>query len=704
MKALGELVERRPFAVALFLALALLVVPYRTLLGPGVPSGRDLVPYFYPLKAHLVEAVRAGEMPWIDRFRGGGLPLLSSPGAGAFDPGNAFFLFLPMAAAAKAWMLARVLTGAAGFAVFLRLAGLPPLSSALGALAWGACGVTASSASFLGFSSAFAALPWLAAGLLHVRSKRSPRSVALLGVATALLLVASVPEPAVAAGILALVLLSGRGEGSPARERLGTAGLWAGAAALGGLLAAPALGALLVTGVESIRSVEGALLPGFAEQGSLPPVRLADLLADGAVADWTRVFRTDGVSSYPYFPSLTPGRLAWTLALLGLLAGRGGRARASALAGAGVLLALGPATPVFGFFLHVAPFASSLRYPEKYVVLFAFGVAWLAALGAAALEGALGGRRKWAAFAFLAALLLADRDAVTSRLLPMAPASLLERRPTVLSRLPGDAGRMGTPPRVFVLSAFQMPKGVTPPAPASAGAWMAEWAFPASPGLFGVATVYERDYDVSLPRAQLEWTVFLEESSPSSPEPGRLARAAGALGVVEAGPGAGGVLAARLRPFPDPVPPFRFVRRVVAVKDPGERATRFLREGVPVDAAFVEGGAGRAEEPSPARVLGVSDRPSRLELEVEVAGPGPAYLLVSRPLVATRDATLDGRAVVVDDANLGFTGLAVPPGRHVVRLRPRRTWLIMAVVSSVLGLALTVGGLRWRRGGVRPLR
>jgi hypothetical protein len=704
LKALGELVERRPYAVALFFALALLVVPYRTLLGPGVPSGRDLVPYFYPLKAHLVEAVRAGEMPWIDRFRGGGLSLLSSPGAGAFDPGNSLFLFLPMAVAAKAWMLARVLTGAAGFAVFLRLAGLPPLSSALGALAWGACGVTASSASFLSTSSAHAVLPWLAAGLLHVRSTRSPRSVALLGVATALLLAASVPEPVVAAALLALVLLAGRGEGSPARERLGTVGLWAWAAALGALLAAPALGALLVTGVESIRSVGGALLPGFAEQGALAPIRLAELLVDGAVADWTRVSRAEGVPSYPYFPSLTPGRLAWTLALLGLLAGRGGRARASALAVAGVLLALGPATPVFGLLLHAAPFASSLRYPEKYVVLFAFGVAWLAALGAAALEGALGGRKRWAAFALLAALLLADRDAVTSRLLPMAPAGLLERRPTVLAHLPGDAGQLGTPPRIFVVTAFHMPAGATPPAPGSTGPWMAEWALPASPGLFGVATVYERDYDVSLPRAQLEWTVFLETSPSASPMPEALARAAGVVAVVEAGPGPGGAPVPRLRPLPEPVPPFRFVRRVVAVKDPGERATRFLREGVPVDAAFVEGGAARAEEPSPARVLGVSDRPSRLELEVEVAGPGPAYLLVSRPLVATRDATLDGRAVEVDDANLGFTGLAVPPGRHIVRLQPRRTWLIMAAVSSVLGLALTVGGLRWRRGGSRPLR
>ena len=112
-------------------------------------------------------------------------------------------------------------------------------------------------------------------------------------------------------------------------------------------------------------------------------------------------------------------------------------------------------------------------------------------------------------------------------------------------------------------------------------------------------------------------------------------------------------------------------------------------------------GAGEGLVPSRGRVLRVSDRPSGLELEVEVAGPGPAYLLVCRPLVATREATVDALGVAVDDANLGFSGLAVPKGRHVVRLRPRRGWLIIAAVISALALAATSFlCLRRRRGGV----
>jgi uncharacterized membrane protein YfhO len=63
---------------------------------------------------------------------------------------------------------------------------------------------------------------------------------------------------------------------------------------------------------------------------------------------------------------------------------------------------------------------------------------------------------------------------------------------------------------------------------------------------------------------------------------------------------------------------------------------------------------------------------------------------------------LDGRGVAVDDANLGFSGLAVPEGRHVVRLRPRRGWLIIAAVISTLALAAVTFLSRRRRPVASP--
>jgi hypothetical protein len=150
--------------------------------------------------------------------------------------------------------------------------------------------------------------------------------------------------------------------------------------------------------------------------------------------------------------------------------------------------------------------------------------------------------------------------------------------------------------------------------------------------------------------------------------------------------GAGGSPVPGLRLFRDPVLPVRFVARVFREAGPREAATRFLRERAPVDAAFLSV-PGTPLVPSPGRVLRISDRPSRLEIDVEVVGPEHGYLLVCRPLAAARAATLDGRPVVVDDANVGFAGLAIPPGHHVIRLRPRRSWLIIAAVISAWALA-----------------
>ncbi len=687
MRSLRELCEKRPFAVALFAALVLLLVPYRILLGPGVPSGRDLLPYFYPLKTHLVEALRAGEMPWIDRYRQGGLPLLAWPGVAAFDPGNVLFVLLPTAVAAKAWMLLRVLTGAAGFAVFLRLSGLPPLSSALGGLTWGAAGITTSAASFLGFASAHAALPWLAAALLRVRSRRDARSLVLLAAATALLVVASVPEPLLAAALLAVVLLAGRGPAPGLRERGTTFALWGAGGLLGALLAAPTLATLGITGLESIRGVHGALLPGFAEMGSLPPARLAELLADGVVADWTRTSAAVGIRSYPYFPSLTPGRVAWVLALLGLLAGRGARLRASALAALGILLALGPATPVAGWIAKAVPFAASIRYPEKWLVLFAFGIAWLAALGAAAMERALPGRRK-VVLGLLGLLLVADRAVLTPRLLPMSDPAVLTEEPPVLAALQG-ARQDEPPPRLLSLPGSELPPGAGTNDPAVSGPTMASWAIPWTFTRFGIGSVYEADYDAALPRAQLEWALLLEKAPTGGPLAVALARSAGAVAVVTYETSPAGRPVPRLLPVARPVPPIRFVSSVVREPGPLAAATRFLRDRAPVDAAVLSS-PGPPLVPSAGRVLRVSDRPDRLEVEVEVAGPAPGYLFVARPLVAARRATIDGRSAAVDDVNVGFAGLTVPPGRHVVRLRPSGGWLMIAAVMSVLGLLATV--------------
>ena len=62
---------------------------------------------------------------------------------------------------------------------------------------------------------------------------------------------------------------------------------------------------------------------------------------------------------------------------------------------------------------------------------------------------------------------------------------------------------------------------------------------------------------------------------------------------------------------------------------------------------------------------------------------------------AAEEATIDGRPARVSRVAFGFAGLAVPPGRHALRLRPDTRWvkigaMISAFTALVLGAALLV--------------
>ena len=332
----------------LLFVLALALVPYRDFFTERVPAARDLLFYFYPAKAHLVEALRAGQVPWIDRYRWGGTPLLSNPGYAAFDPGNLLFLLLPPGAAAKAWILLRLLTGIAGFSAFSRRLGLSAWPAAAAGLGYGLSGVSVSLLPFLGASAAWSLLPWIAAAVPGAGRPAGTTPVVRLALVTALLAVAGAPEFLVYAAAIALALVAGKrmepGEG-PEVPRTRRLAVLAGGVILGAALAAPAVLSGLATALESSRAPGGGLTRQAAAVGALPPERLKEFLADGLVEDWTRRAAVRSLPDYyPYLPSITPGRVGVLLAGVGLLFGGAGRLRAGALVVLGVLLGLGPAT------------------------------------------------------------------------------------------------------------------------------------------------------------------------------------------------------------------------------------------------------------------------------------------------------------------------------------------------------------------------
>jgi hypothetical protein len=117
---------------------------------------------------------------------------------------------------------------------------------------------------------------------------------------------------------------------------------------------------------------------------------------------WSHAF--DRPQGGAYFP----GGTALALAALALAVGRGGRdprvRMFVAVALAGGLLALGPATPLYAAFQAVFPPMRGLRDPSRFGALVVLGVGFLAALGLAAVRQRLPRRGRIALPLFLIAL------------------------------------------------------------------------------------------------------------------------------------------------------------------------------------------------------------------------------------------------------------------------------------------------------------
>ena len=682
-------------------ALVLGLLPLWAFFGSGVPVGRDLLFYFFPLKAHLAEAVLRGELPWVDRFRWGGSPLLGAPSAAPFDPANALFVVLPLGAAMKAWILLHLAVALAGFAAFARRLGLERGPAAVAGLVFTLGGTTMSVASFPPTLSALSILPWFAAFVFDLVKAPRTREVARVAIAAALILLAMAPEFVLYAAFVAVaVCFAAKQEGKRLREIARPLAAQAASALLAASLAAIAVLPAGATAARSIRSPEsgGSLGKGFLKPFALS--RFVDLAADGILADWTAVAMAPGVTDYPYLPSVTPGRVAWVLVLAGLVRKGPGRIASALLALAGLLLALGDATPAFGLAMRVLPPLGWIRYPERHLILAGFGLAWLAALGVRRLVDAVSPRALRIALPLLAFAVFLDREGITRRLSPVDDASVIARAPALLAQLPAvPAG--APPPRLFFQDLYA-------PVPvydlrdlAASGRVGRESLLPAYASLFGVGYQFEIDYDLSLSAEAFEWTRLLSRAVQESPRLARrIVRSVGVSAIVRSARDEDGRYRSRLERIADPVPPYRFAAKLVASTDPRAVVKQLLEDGFPVDTAYVdEAVPGVSPIPAAGRILAIDDRPSGLSLDVEVGGPGPGFLMLYRLREAVEEATLDGHPASVSRVAFGFAGLAIPPGRHSVRLRPDTRWVkIGSVISTVtaLGLAATLLMLRRR--------
>ena len=378
-------------------AIGLLAVTAFALFGPVLFSdrtlfGRDITPFFYPMKHVLAESVRSGEIPWWNPGVVNGEPFFASLQPGLLYPGSVLLYLLPLSFSFD-WLLAlHYPLAGAGLFLLLRRWGHSNGAAWLGAATLMLGGYLVSLGNFPNNLQTVAWVPWLFWSWDRVLTDPSHRRIAAFAALCSIAFLGGGPQ--LLAVSLAWLFLHGA-----LRVENRTTGLVRQSTgfAIAGGIALAAVAVQLIPFVEfvfhSVRTTSAHM--GYAASRSLEPAGLVHLALPPVLNEGVHGFTTRFIAATktPWVLSPYHGVVGLGLAMAGTKFA--GRRRAlfwglSALFG--VLVALGANSPVYRFLFDTVPVLRPFRYPEKFLLLPALAVAVLAATGAdAAIRG--GGRR-----------------------------------------------------------------------------------------------------------------------------------------------------------------------------------------------------------------------------------------------------------------------------------------------------------------------
>jgi hypothetical protein len=343
---------------------------------PLVFLGRALVDYdafvyFYPQRLFLARSLLSGQVPLWDPYLFLGVPFLANPQTAVLYPPSWLFLVGPVQTAYAVQLVLHAFLAAFFTYLLARQAfGVQPLAAAIGGVAYAFGGFAVGQVGHLNQISAAAWLPAVLLAYDRFAATRRIQWVALGALALAMQLLAGHPQET----YMTLIVLGIFGAVSaPWRSRRQLAWCAIGGAfmcLLGADLAAAQLLPTLELAPLSIRG-DGVNWPD-AVAGSLPSYLSVRALLPPY---WVRVSN----SEYLGYVGVTP-------IVLGLLAVMLGRSRpvlfGVVISCIGLFLALGENNPVYAAVFYGVPGFDTFRVPARWLLLWQFGAATLAALGA----------------------------------------------------------------------------------------------------------------------------------------------------------------------------------------------------------------------------------------------------------------------------------------------------------------------------------
>jgi hypothetical protein len=316
--------------------------------------------------------VRQGHLPLWNPYQYLGSPFLSNPQTAVFYPLTLLFYVLPIPIAYSWSLVLHLFVAGSAFYLFARKSlNLEPMPSVFGALPFAFSGFFAGQAGHLNQFSAAAWLPLLVCSLDLVAVRPTPRRVGVAAIVVGVQLLAGHPQESYMSLLIASVFVAAR-LATGSWRRLPGVGLGAlGALALGVGLAAVQLLATAELTAASTRA--GGLQYEEASFLSLPPWFVPWGLLPGYF--WNTVDNTEYLGYVGVLPLVA--------AMAGLLAARRWAVLPAALvAGIGFSLSMGDWLPVYRLFFDHVPLFDRFRVPARWLLMYEFGTAALAAIGA----------------------------------------------------------------------------------------------------------------------------------------------------------------------------------------------------------------------------------------------------------------------------------------------------------------------------------
>lgn len=374
-----------------------------------VPIFRDILDSTAPLGQYIGARLRSGELPQWFPWDGLGLPFIGQLNEGAFHPVNWLYAVLPLPAAVRWELLLGYAVAAIGQLLFARTLRLSWTASVLAAVGFAFCGYGISLSNVLPYLWGVAMLPWV--GICSTMICERPRPwpwVAALALCWATIVLAGDSHSPVLAGAVAFFAAAHA-------RRLGRLPL----CVLASVLAIGLAGAELLPAIDLVR--EGPRLGPtqdlryLSRFWALHPHRLPELLFPGWMPSRPAHFLVAVLYGErgAWSISVYTGAALVVLALIGVQS----RRRTALFAGALAVLALWLATGSHGGLEPLArklPLLNLLRYPEKYLAVFALAVSLAAATGLDSLRerrrGSLGIALAALAFACAVAAFLLPAD------------------------------------------------------------------------------------------------------------------------------------------------------------------------------------------------------------------------------------------------------------------------------------------------------